>query len=44
MYVKQKFNIFEKKMYDFLVILVDFLWKFSMIQADFLLPETDPDH
>ena len=27
-----------KKMYDILVILVDFLWKFSMILADFLLP------
>ena len=38
MYVKQKFNILGKKMYDILVILVDFLWKFSMIQADFLLP------
>ena len=55
MSVKHKFDIFEKKMYDILMILVDFLWKFSKILADFLLPgsvsdpdpadqnETDPD-
>ena len=42
MSVKQKFNIYEKKkMYDILMILV-YLWKFSMILADFQLPGSGP--
>ena len=34
---KHKFNSYEK-MYDIPMIFVDFLWRFSMILAEFLLP------
>ena len=48
MSVKQKLNIFEKKYIWYSGDLGRFLWNFSLILADFLLPEmrriqTDPD-
>ena len=43
MSIKQKFNIFEEKMYDNLVILIDFCGNFPLFWLIFCYPDPFPD-
>ena len=39
---KHKFNSFEEKMYDILMIFVDFCWNFPWFWLIFCYPDPDP--